>query len=138
MCTHRIGSGRCARAPRRLCADVCTCTAQVKYWREVLGGLLHVLLPGPASGERGHSSSKACAQEGGAGEQPEYVDAMRRGVIAIVCDILAGKVMGQCYANLADRLDLAIVAAVKQVCLMCLPYVSAVCVCLLCLPDVSA
>ena len=53
---------------------------------------------------------------------------MRRGVIAIVCDILAGKVMGQCYANLADRLDLAIVAAVKQVCLMCLPYVSALCV----------
>ena len=54
-----------------------------------------------------------------------------------MCDILAGKVMGQCYANLADRLDLAIVAAVKQVCLMCLPYVSAVCVCLLCLPYMS-
>ena len=63
---------------------------------------------------------------------------MRRGVIAIVCDILAGKVMGQCYANLADRLDLAIVAAVKQVCRMCLPYVSAFYVCLMCMPDVSA
>jgi hypothetical protein len=43
-----------------------------------------------------------------------YLDAMRCGVIAIVCDILAARVMGYCFMNLGDRLNHWIVEAIRE------------------------
>ncbi len=82
---------------------------EVKYWRAVLGALFHTLLPGlPPSA----ASSAGWAMQVAPGAD-EYVDAMRSGVMAIIREILAGRVMGYCVSNLADRFNQLVVQATK-------------------------
>ena len=84
---------------------------EVRYWRAVLGALFHILLPGvPLTG-----SLPSGWAEGVPPGANEYVDAMRSGVIAIVREILAGRVMSYCVSNLADRFNQLIIQATMEV-----------------------
>ena len=84
-------------------------TEEEAYWRAVLGALFHLLLPGV----RGEVMGVGVRLRGGRGVWGEvakgkagmYLDAMRCGVIAILREILAVRVMGMCFANLSDRLN---------------------------------